>query len=346
MNNFSFFNILDRNNTVDLRLGEIKFGERIDFINLNQNLDIFLETTTAKYIIFGISESIGVKANLGRTGTEDTWNLALKSLLNIQHNKTCKGNNVGVLGYFNFTEENEEAKKLNPANKEERKKLFKLVEKIDKEITFLVSKIIKANKIPIIIGGGHNNAYGNIKGLALAKGKAINVINFDAHTDFRPLEGRHSGNGFSYAFEEDFLQNYFIFGIHENYTSKEIFSRIKENEQRVKFNTYEQMEIRLEKDFNTELKFAAKHIKENSFGIELDLDAIIQMPSSAMTYSGFSAKQARQFINYFGGFENASYFHICEGAANFNLNENKSVLGKYISYLITDFIKANVDSTD
>jgi formiminoglutamase len=47
----------------------------------------------------------------------------------------------------------------------------------------------------------------------------VNAINFDAHSD-RILEGRHSGNGFSYAYEEGFLKKYFIFGLHENYTSK------------------------------------------------------------------------------------------------------------------------------
>jgi formiminoglutamase len=34
-----------------------------------------------------------------------------------------------------------------------------------------------------------NNSYGNIKGTALAKGKPINAINFDAHSDFRILKG-------------------------------------------------------------------------------------------------------------------------------------------------------------
>jgi len=346
MNNFSFFNISDRNKLVDLRVGEIKFGERIALKDNTQNIDQFLSETQSKYVLFGICESVGVKANFGRTGTESTWPIALKSLLNIQHNKTCKGTNLAVLGFFNFNEENQIANQLNPLIKEERKQLYKIVESIDKEISFMISKIVKANKIPIIIGGGHNNAYGNIKGLALAKGKAVNAINFDAHTDFRPLEGRHSGNGFSYAFEEDFLQNYFIFGIHVNYTSKEVFSRMKENDERVKYNTYEQMEIRLEKDFRMELKYAAKHIKDNPFGIEIDLDAIAQMPSSAMTYSGFLPKKARQFVSYFANLENASYLHICEGAANFELEENKNVLGKFISYLITDFIKTNLESND
>jgi formiminoglutamase len=47
----------------------------------------------------------------------------------------------------------------------------------------------------------------------------VNAINFDAHSTFI-LEGRHSGNGFSYAYEEGFLKNILFFGLHENYTSK------------------------------------------------------------------------------------------------------------------------------
>ena len=78
------------------------------------------------------------------------------------------------------------------------------MKKIDKEVSHVICNIIKQAKIPIIIGGGHNNSYGNIKGLALSKGKPVNAINFDAHTDFRIMEGRHSGNGFTYAFEDGF----------------------------------------------------------------------------------------------------------------------------------------------
>jgi formiminoglutamase len=43
------------------------------------------------------------------------------------------------------------------------------VKKIDKDVSHIIFNIIKLGKIPIIIGGGHNNAYGNIKGSALAK---------------------------------------------------------------------------------------------------------------------------------------------------------------------------------
>jgi formiminoglutamase len=52
---------------------------------------------------------------------------------------------------------------------DDRSKLSQLVEKLTK--TFhIIFNIVKSGKTPIIIGGGHNNSYGNIKGTALAKG--------------------------------------------------------------------------------------------------------------------------------------------------------------------------------
>ena len=197
--------------------------------------------------------------------------------------------------------------------------------------------IIKLGKIPIVIGGGHNNAYGNIKGLALAKNTKVNAVNFDAHTDFRPEEGRHSGNGFSYAFAEGFLKNYFIFGVHKNYTSDKLFKTIKKIK-RVKYNTYEALEVENTLSFNAEMEKALNHVSNNYFGIEIDCDAIENIPSSAVTPCGFSTTQARRFVSYFGKHKHASYLHICEAVPN---KKSSHKIGKLISYLITDFIRAH-----
>ena len=66
------------------------------------------------------------------------------------------------------------------------------------------------------------------------------------------------------------------------------------------------------------------------FGIEIDCDAIENIPSSAMTPSGFSVKQARQFVNYFGKHNNATYLHICEAAPT---KKTETQVGKLITYL-------------
>lgn len=325
------------------RSGEIKFGERVHILESDANWQNELAALDARYAIIGIPEDIGVKANFGRSGTVGAWHSFLNSFLNIQHNRFCKGSWVALIGHLNFTEELEEATKLDPNNREDRKRLFELVSRIDKEVSHTIASIVKAGKIPIIIGGGHNNSYGNIKGVALAKGKPINVINFDAHTDFRPLEGRHSGNGFSYAYEEGFLKNYFIFGLHENYTSKTVFSDIKLHADRVKYNTYEQIRIRKEKSFDTELLTAQRHIDNNTYGIEIDLDAVPMIASSAITPTGFSAERLRQFIHYFAKSKNAGYIHICEGAPSLDYEQNNHLVGKFIAYLVTDFIKSNTE---
>jgi len=335
------FTINDLAKVTNHRSGEIKFGEKMMTIPKGIDPASFLKTSEAKYVLFGIPEDIGVRANYGRPGAASAWDSAIGSIANIQHNRFCKGSQILVLGKLDVCEEMKDVEHLNFNNVNDRTKLSQLVEKIDKEVSHIIFTIIKLGKIPIVIGGGHNNSYGNIKGTALAKGKSINAINFDAHSDFRILEGRHSGNGFSYAYEEGFLKKYFVFGLHENYTSKSVLDIIKKIEDRVRYNTYDSINIRKEKNFNQELVHALEFIQNDSYGIEIDLDSIPNIASSAMTLSGFSIEELRQFVTYFGKNKNAAYLHICEGAPDLAEGKNNHLIGKLIGYLVTDFIKSN-----
>lgn len=335
------FTISDLAKVTNFRSGEIKFGEKMHTVPKDIEPELFLKTCEAKYVLFGIPEDIGVRANYGRPGAASAWESAIRSIANIQHNRFCKGSRILVLGSLDVKTEMEEVKNLDFNISDDRIKLSKLVEKIDKEVAHIIFTIVKSGKIPIVIGGGHNNAYGNIKGTALAKGRPINAINFDAHSDFRILEGRHSGNGFSYAFEEGFLKKYFIFGLHESYTSKSVLDIIKKIEDRVRYNTYDEVNIRKQKNFDQELFQALNFIKNDSFGIEIDLDALPNIASSAMTMSGYSVEEVRLFISYFAQNSNAAYLHICEGAPDLGEEKNNHLIGKLIGYLVTDFIKAN-----
>ncbi|WP_289661515.1 formimidoylglutamase [Flavobacterium panacagri] len=337
------FTINDLAKVTNHRSGELKFGEKMIVIPPGADKVNFLKESEAKYVLLGIPEDIGVRANYGRPGAASAWQSAIKSIANIQHNRFCKGSNIIILGHINVADEMREVENLDFNDIDDRSKLSQLVEKIDKEVSHIIFTIIKAGKTPIIIGGGHNNAYGNIKGAALAKGKPVNAVNFDAHSDFRILEGRHSGNGFSYAYEEGFLKKYFIFGLHENYTSKSVLDIIKKLEDRVRYNTYDSVNIRKEKDFNREMITALDFIKNDAFGIEIDLDAIPNIASSAMTISGFSVEELRQFVSFFGEHKNAAYLHICEGAPDLDNAPNNNLIGKLIGYLVTDFIKANIE---
>ena len=162
-----------------------------------------------------------------------------------------------ILGTINVDQEMAEVPHLDFNDIDDRSKLSQLVEKIDKEVSHIIFHITKLGKTPIIIGGGQNNAYGNIKGTALSKGKPINAINFDAHSDFRILEGRHNGNAFSYAFEEGFLSKYYVFGLHENHVTKSVLDSFKKLEDRLHYVTYDSIRIRKEKDYFGKFKNVA-----------------------------------------------------------------------------------------
>jgi formiminoglutamase len=336
MKHLNIFTLKDRDTLIKARKGETKFGEHIQVLTNLNNIYDSISTLDVRYVIFGIKEDVGVFANHGKTGTSKAWDATVKILLNTQSNKANTAKQVLVLGHLDYTEDLKSITESSLGATKQIQKARELVEVIDKDVTFLVSEVVRAGKIPVIIGGGHNNSYGNIKGSALALNKRVNAINFDAHSDFRPEEGRHSGNGFSYAYAEGFLKHYFIFGLHENYTSEKLFKTINKLKE-VQYLTYEDIEVRETTTFQDAMTVAQEHVCKRPFGIEIDCDAIEYIPSSAATPSGFSIKQARQFIHTFGMFKEVVYLHICEAAPK---SKNKDSVGKLISYLITDFIRA------
>jgi formiminoglutamase len=320
------------------RSEEEKIGEVVQYASLNWKED--LKKSQAKFVLFGIPEDIGVRANYGRAGASTAFKPALDSFLNQQNNAFANASSVFVLGEIAVDDLMNESALLDQKNKTDLSELRKKVEILDDRVSDVMQYIVSCNKIPIIIGGGHNNALGNIKGAGKALGKKINVINCDPHLDFRPLEGRHSGNGFSYAFEQDLLNRYAVFAMHEQYNNKASLDKFKENPQRLFYNTYESVFIREELDIKTAMKQCIGFVKDEPCGLEIDLDSITNVPSSAKTSSGISPMQARQYIHRCATDLNTIYLHIAEGAPVLSHIKADNKTGKLIAYLITDFIKS------
>ncbi|KGO88494.1 arginase [Flavobacterium rivuli WB 3.3-2 = DSM 21788] len=340
MENIIRFTAADLLKCTNQRSGEIKFGERVQLIPAETSVYEALKSSDAEFVLLGIPEDAGVRANNGRPGAALAWESAVQTIVNLQHNKFCKGNRLLILGRIDVTESQKLAETIDQSDKEGRKELSKIVEKIDKDVAYIICQIVKAGKVPIIIGGGQNNAYGSIKGTSLAKGKPVNAINYDPYPDFRVLDRRHSSNGFMYAFEEGFLKNYFIFGVFENYASKGVIETIKKYTERIRYNTYEQIAIRKEKHFSEEMALAVGFIGDDPFGLEIDLEALPNVGGSIMTNTGFSIEKARQFVHYFGESKNVAYLHISEGAPQLGDEKNPQLTGRLIAHLVTDFMKA------
>jgi formiminoglutamase len=66
-----------------------------------------------------------------------------------------------------------------------------------------VERIVRAGALPVILGGGHDQAFGHFLGIARATGTPPACVNFDAHLDLRPIpaDGPNSGTPFTQAWE-------------------------------------------------------------------------------------------------------------------------------------------------
>ncbi len=347
------FRILSKNDILALthmRRFETKLGEILQCPSNPDVLEDLIVRSNCRYVIFGIPESIGVKANMGRGGTDSSWFPFLDAFLNTQSNDFFGGENTGIAGYFDFADL-EQLIHTNASTEQERLEAYRhAVITVDEEVESLVQMIIQNNKIPILVGGGHNNAYPAIKGAAKGLYKLgsiplaqINCINLDAHADYRPLEGRHSGNAFRYADEDGYLNKYCVVGLHENYLSQNVWIDLA-NSPFIDFISYEDIFIREKRNFIQAVAHATGFTEDTFTGVELDLDSIENTLSSALTPCGLSTIQARQFINFVATDSQVAYLHICEGASALDTGETNPYTGKLISYLVIDFLKANDDT--
>src|SRR4051812_24068944 len=69
-----------------IRRFETKLGERLQVAAYPGDLERSLEESTARFVLLGIPEDVGVKANYGLGGTDTAWMPFLHSFLNIQSN--------------------------------------------------------------------------------------------------------------------------------------------------------------------------------------------------------------------------------------------------------------------
>ncbi len=320
------------------REGENKIGNFVGCSNLEKWPHVMAQHPS-KFVLLGLPEDIGVRANCGVGGAYSAWEVALTSFLNIQENQFLSGAQFFVLGHIDFEDYLQKAKNLDASKTEDLAQLRELTAQIDQSVTSTLETIVSAGKIPIVIGGGHNNSYGCIKGTSLALKEKVSVLNLDPHADFRALEGRHSGNGFRYAFEEGFMHEYFILGLHESYNSESMLKTIQKTPQ-VDYCTFESIFIREEVDFRAVTDQFLSKTQHQHLGIEIDLDSIQGLPVSAYTPSGITVNEARKFVNWVAKANKIAYLHLSEGAPVLGQNLSAAHVGKTIAYLIADFAKS------
>lgn len=313
------------------RAGETKVAETIG-VPESPDLGEALSRSAARFVILGLPEDIGVRANGGIGGAHTAWNGFLKSFLNIQDNEALKGQDFLLLGEIDFTDW------MVHCDHAGMEQLRSYTSRIDDLVYPVIQSIVAHGKIPLVVGGGHNNAYPIIKGCSRALDTAVNAINLDAHSDFRVMEGRHSGNGFRYAYEEGLLKKYALLGLHEAYNSKPVITELRENPDLCPL-FWEEIFLRREKDWAHAIAETTGFVAEAPFGVELDVDCIENALSSAATPVGITVHHALQYLYHCGSLAQSIYLHLPEGVTERADGQHDIFTGKRLSYLLQAFVK-------
>ena len=124
------------------RTNEIKIGEDVILLKSETNWETELQNSSCKFVLLGIPEDVGVKANYGRGGAHTAWKPALDSFLSQQSNEFLNGKEVCVLGHIFVEDVMEKADSLQAKNKNDMAELRNLVSIIDTRVTDVITKII------------------------------------------------------------------------------------------------------------------------------------------------------------------------------------------------------------
>lgn len=141
------------------------------------------------------------------------------------------------------------------------------MEEAQQALALVVSQALKMGYRPMVIGGGHEVAYGHYSGINNYRRESgtagvdesnLGIINFDAHFDLRePAEsGTNSGTGFFQIAHECKLQNrefrYLPVGIQRNSNTVHLFNTAKELG--VKYITAEQFQPLMQQELILQLE--------------------------------------------------------------------------------------------
>ncbi len=283
------------------RPGEKQLG---DLLKQKNNSD-------GDYIFLLIPEDIGVRANGGRSGAASNSSLFYQAISTIQVNEFIPAEKFGWSEVIVADLQELSQKYLYPKDKNE---LRYLVEQVDERVFEVITNLIKNGKTPLVLGGGHNNAYPLLKALSTVNKEKIHALNLDPHPDCRNLEGRHSGNPFSYAKENGFLKNYAVLGMHENRLNEESLKKFSNNPY-WQYLPFESWAYRGTSTFLKSLEIALKHVCQTSvFGLEICADGIKNCPSSAATQHGWSWEDVFNVAYQSGQTGRCDYIHLAEVA--------------------------------
>ncbi|MCC5942821.1 MAG: formimidoylglutamase [Balneolaceae bacterium] len=181
---------------------------------------------------------------------------------------------------------------------------------VEKDQLRLASELkprLNTGVLPIILGGGHETAFGHFMGYATLE-KPVTIINIDAHTDVRALKNGlpHSGSPFRQAIDHSSgcCEAYHVFGLNPSAVSFEHYQFAKSAGSAL-----------FDYEISAEMIEKQLEITDGSIMITMDMDAVNQSEApgvSAPNASGISKELWLELAFRLGKCSNVTSFDICE----------------------------------
>jgi formiminoglutamase len=263
------------------------------------------KSATKSFAIIGFQCDEGVKRNNGRSGAEEAPDKIKNALAKLPWHLSADANLYDV-GNIKC----EEGK----------------VEEAQHELGKAVAKLLEKKVMPIILGGGHETAYGHYLGVRESIGPEakLGIINIDAHFDLRPYDKQtSSGTMFKQILDNDPNSNYFVAGIQPVGNTLSLFETAKKH--RVHYILEEELTIgAMERIQGQICAFAAR---QDYIMLTLCTDAISSAYApgvSAPSPFGLEPKTVRSLIRYIVSSKKLLSFDLSEVNPLYDEN-NKTV---------------------
>lgn len=200
------------------------------------------------------------------------------------------------------------------------------LDQAQKELAGQIEAIRDAGGRPLVLGGGHEVAWGSFQGLSKTlrqqPGKRLGIINFDAHFDLRdPVDGASSGTPFrqiiEYSHQQQLAVDYLVLGINPASNTTALFNYARD--QRVYWVSDLECELQPGHTRHVIDQFLSR-IDQLYLSVCLDVFPAGQAPGvSAPAAVGVTPAQVVQYLH-----------HICTNARD-----------RGIDHLLTDIAEMN-----
>lgn len=193
------------------------FYQNIQLLDLNNSLSTAKESATGEnfsFALLGFCCDAGIKRNQGRIGAAKAPDAIRQSLAKLALHRQ----NINLYDAGNIICINDD------------------LEAAQKELAQAVAILLQHHCTPIILGGGHEVAFGHYQGLTQQQIHAdFAILNFDAHFDMRALIENSLGSSGTPFLQIALAQqkkkqpfNYYCAGIQPANNSRELFNTAKQ----------------------------------------------------------------------------------------------------------------------